>query len=180
MGGRKNRLATKEKLKIGIILLSIVAFIINYKVNQDTIYLDTNINELYASPLLWRDNSFEEMFFSDHTMPLCIKIRTITWNYEHAEDEYLTITLKKTATEEILASTSLSVRQLPDNNLTDYIYFDNVELEKNEWYSIVFQSNIPNEENGIGFMCTQKSDKEAYAVINGERQNYNFAMVVYE
>lgn len=176
----ENRMDKRAKLKIGVILLSMILFLINYKVSQDKIYLDTSIGEMYASPLLWENNSFEEVFFVDHEMPLCMKLKTITWNYTHSEDECLTIELKKADNEDIIATSTINVNQLPDNDLTEYIYFDNVKLEKNEWYRVVLKSNISDEKRGIGLMCTQKSEGNAYAVINGERQSFNFVMIVYE
>ena len=62
----------------------------------------------------------------------------------------------------------------------DYIYFDNIRLEKNEKYSIVLESNISDPERGIGFWCTERQGETAYAVIDGKKQEYDFSMILYE
>ena len=167
-------------VKIGIICLSALLFLAEIKIEQSLVYLNMNEKEMYASPLLWSGNSFEEVFVADHQMSLCIQIRPITWNYIHEEGEVLEVKLKRIKDEEILKVHTFNVQGLPDNSLTDYIFFDNIRLEKDEKYSIVLESNISDPDRGIGFGCTEKSDENAYAVIDGEKQDYNFSMILYE
>lgn len=166
--------------KIGIICLSVLLFFLKIKIEQDLVYLNMNEKELYVSPLLWSGNSFEEVFTADHKMSLCIQIRPITWNHIYKEGEVLEVKLKNIENDEILKVHTIYARDLPDNSLMDYIYFDNIRLEKDEKYSIVLESNISDPDCGIGFGCTEILGENAYAVIDGVKQDYNFSMILYE
>lgn len=169
-----------KTIKIGIICLCALLFLTEIKINRDLIYLNMNEKEMFVSPLLWSESSFEEVFMADHKMSLCIQIRPLTWNRVYEEDEVLEVKLKKIKNEEILKMHTFYAKDLPDNSLMDYIYFDNIRLEKNEKYSIVLESNISDPERGIGFGCTERQGETAYAVIDGKKQEYNFSMILYE
>ena len=78
-----------KTIKVGIICLCALLFLTEIKINRDLIYLNMNEKEMFVSPLLWSENSFEEVFMADHKMSLCIQIRPLTWNRVYEEDEVL-------------------------------------------------------------------------------------------
>lgn len=169
-----------QTLKIINILVSLLVFSFYVFLYQEDKYLDLSGTELYSSNTIYEGETFEEVFYADKNTEICMQFLPITWGSIFDENEYVQFQLKKLNEDEILCTSTVNCMNLVDHEYSNKIFFKDFELEKGSWYSLTITSNITNKDHKLALMCTDVENSDSYAIYNGQKQDYDFGVILYD
>ncbi|MGN6711803.1 hypothetical protein [Anaerocolumna jejuensis] len=167
-------------IKIINILVSLLVFSLYIFLYREDKYLDLSGTELYYSNSVYEGETFEEVFCADKNTGICMEFLPITWGIIFDKNEYVQFQLKKLNEDKILCTSTINCTNLVDHEYTDKIFFNGFELEKGSWYSLTITSNITNKDHKLALMCTDVENSDSYAIYNGQKQDYDFGVILYD
>lgn len=175
----------KMKFKYGLIVITVLLSMLHVLLLREKEYLNTDLKDIYevsqVTSQLKKGDVYGERFWSGKLPYLCIKIRTMLSKTQFNEDEVLIIKLRKEDDEKILLEQAIKLNSFRNNELSRYIYFDNIRLENDVYYRIEFETNVEKGKPSLAFIRTENAgDSKSNAIINGVVQDYDLGMIIYE
>lgn len=172
----------RKAFYFSIILLGVILYILSKKLNQQKIWIDTNLDkEISCSNILLNESYIEQGIYVDHDMRLVLQLCMVTWESKFERDDFIRISVIKRDSKDVVCTKEFEAKSFADHKLSRYLVFEEALLEKDNWYNIRIESNITDKEKPIAVACVEhKLPQVTGVVLDGRKMEYNLRMRISE
>jgi len=169
----------RARFIIGVSIFVIPAYICLFVALNSPFLLINNGSQLsgITKPML-NDCTFEQYFVA--TMPTTDRIQLVAGTYGHKTNFDMNICIEDVQNNKIVMQESLSCSKIVDN-IPSTIKLQETKLEVGKQYKFSLTAENANSENCVSIYHTAEgtATDSMYAVIDGEKQNYNLCLNIY-
>lgn len=178
-GCKEKRL--KQTVSVLIIAITCILFLWGKKCNEQKIYFDnSDVKESSTFEPLNQGNEGKQFIYLDHNMPMAIKLCFGTYGQVFGENENIIIRIRD-VDGDIVSEQTIKAKRIQDHVMTPAIIFGDKIFEGGRWYCIDVSADFCSEEKNIVLVTVDNTYPEkAYLEKQGEKQFYNYKMVIGE